>query len=292
MNVAIILNYKAATETISCVESLLVHCRTLDHIVVVDNNSQDGSSESLKQWQAERALDNVTILLNPHNSGYAGGNNYGLRWAMGNLQADYFWIINNDTYVESDAFSPLLAALKENQRQFVGSVVLSADTGRLECYGGGKLYPLFGKARLLGKDLTLEAMEQMRQKPDYLMGCSLAFTASLVREVGLMDESYFMYSEEVDWQFRAKRYGIAIQVIPQSRLFHYGSLSLGNRSTFYHYYRNRAATRFNKRFYGPAFAFASACFLSVITIIKERNHPGLAWSGVKGAFKGVAMSVK
>lgn len=292
MNVAIILNYKAATETISCVESLLVHCRTLDHIVVVDNNSQDGSSESLKQWQAERALDNVTILLNPHNNGYAGGNNYGLRWAMDNLQADYFWIINNDTYVESDAFSPLLAALKENQRQFVGSVVLSADTGRLECYGGGKLYPLFGKARLLGKDLTLEAMEQMRQKPDYLMGCSLAFTASLVREVGLMDESYFMYSEEVDWQFRAKRFGIAIQVIPQSRLFHYGSLSLGNRSTFYHYYRNRAATRFNKRFYGPAFAFASACFLSVITIIKERNHPGLAWSGVKGAFKGVAMSVK
>lgn len=292
MNVALILNYKAATETISCVESLLVHCPTLDHIVVVDNDSQDGSGEALKQWHAARALDNVTVLLNPQNNGYAGGNNYGLRWALDNLQATHFWIVNNDTYVESDAFTPLLKALESNDRQFVGSVVLSADTGRLECYGGGKLYPLFGKARLLGKDSTLEAMEQMQHKPDYLMGCSLAFAASLVREVGLMDESYFMYSEEVDWQFRAKRFGIGIQVIPGSRLFHYGSLSLGNRSAFYHYYRNRAATRFNKRFYGSAFAFASACFLSVITVIKERNHPGLAWSGIKGAFKGVAMSVK
>lgn len=292
MNVALILNYKAATETISCAESLLVHCPTLDHIVVVDNDSQDGSGEALKQWKADRALDNVTVLLNPKNNGYAGGNNYGLRWALDNLEATHFWIVNNDTYVEFDAFTPLLTALEHNDRQFVGSVVLSPDTGRLECYGGGKLYPLFGKARLLGKDLTLETMKQKRHKPDYLMGCSLAFTASLVREIGLMDESYFMYSEEVDWQFRAKRFGIGIQVVPESHLFHYGSLSLGSRSAFYHYYRNRAATRFNKRFYGPAFAFASACFLSVITVIKERNDLGLAWSGIKGAFKGVAMSVK
>ena len=292
MNVALILNYKAATETISCAESLLQHCPTLDHIVVVDNDSQDGSGEALKQWKTDHAPDNVTVLLNPKNNGYAGGNNYGLRWALENLQATHFWIVNNDTYVESDAFTPLLNALERNDRQFVGSVVLSADTGRLECYGGGKLYPLFGKARLLGKDVAIEAMEEMRQKPDYLMGCSLAFTASMVREVGLMDESYFMYSEEVDWQFRAKRFGIGIQVVPESRLFHYGSLSLGNRSAFYHYYRNRAATRFNKRFYGPAFAFASACFLSVITVIKEYDDLGLAWSGIKGAFKGVAMSVK
>jgi len=292
MNVALILNYKAATETISCAESLLIHCPTLDHIVVIDNDSQDGSGEVLEQWKADHALDKVTVLLNPKNNGYAGGNNYGLRWSLDNLKATHFWIVNNDTFVETDAFTPLLTALKRNDRQFVGSVVLSPETGRLECYGGGKLYPLFGKARLLGKDVTLEAMEEMQQKPDYLMGCSLAFTASTVREVGLMDESYFMYSEEVDWQFRAKRFGIGIQVVPDSRLFHYGSLSLGNRSAFYHYYRNRAATRFNKRFYGPAFAFASACFLSVITVIKERDDLGLAWSGVKGAFKGVAMSVK
>lgn len=292
MNVALILNYKAATETIGCVESLLAHCPTLDHIVVVDNDSQDGSAQAFDHWREERALGNVTVLANPENNGYAGGNNYGLRWAMANLQPRFFWIVNNDTYVDCDAFSPLLEALQKNQQQFVGSVVLSAASGDLECYGGGKLYPLLGKARLLGKGQTIEQMQEMRQQPDYLMGCSLAFPAALIERIGLMDESYFMYSEEVDWQFRARRFGISIQVVPQSRLFHYGSLSLGSRSAFYHYYRNRAATRFNKRFYGSAFAFASACFLSAITLIKEFRHPGLAWSGIKGAFKGVAMSVK
>lgn len=292
MNVALILNYKAATETISCVESLIAHCPALDHIVVVDNDSRDGSALAFDQWRESRRLDQVTVLCNPRNNGYAGGNNYGLRWAMEHLQPKYFWILNNDTYVDSDAFTPLLRALEGNDRQFVGSAVLSAESGRLECYGGGKLYPLFGKARLLGKDQTIEAMQQTGQAPDYLMGCSLAFSASLLDRIGLMDESYFMYSEEVDWQFRARKHGVGIQVIPASRLYHYGSMTMGSRSAFYHYYRNRAATRFNKRFYGSAFALASACFLSAITVIKEFRHPSLAWSGIKGAFKGVAMSVK
>ena len=294
MNVALILNYKAATETISCAESLLAHCPTVNHIVVVDNDSQDGSAAQLQAWLDEKAHPNVTFLRNPENNGYAGGNNYGLRWAMEHLQPSYFWVINNDTYVDSDAFSPLLQALQANDRQFVGSLVLSADTGRLECYGGGKLYPILGKARLLGKDQSLEAIDEQQQThaPDYIMGCSLAFSAALTREIGLMDEAYFMYFEEVDWQYRARRFGITSQVIPASRLFHYGSLSLGSRSAFYHYYRNRAATRFNKRFYGPAFALTSAFLLSAVTTLKEYRNPTLAWSGIKGAFKGVAMSVK
>ncbi|RRV18147.1 glycosyltransferase family 2 protein [Pseudomonas saudiphocaensis] len=294
MNVALILNYKAATETISCAESILAHCATLDHVVIIDNDSQDGSAVALQQWLDEKQHSNVTVLNNPENSGYAGGNNYGLRWAMENLNPEYFWVINNDTYVDSDAFSPLLEALKQNERQFVGSLVLSAETGRLECYGGGKLYPILGKARLLGKNQSIETLQQqgLAHIPDYLMGCSLAFSTALTKEIGLMDEKYFMYFEEVDWQYRAREFGISIKVIPESRLFHYGSLSLGSRSAFYHYYRNRAATRFNKRFYGPAFALVSAFLLSAVTTIKEFRHPTLAWSGIKGAFKGVAMSVK
>ncbi len=294
MNVALILNYKAATETISCAESLLAHCSTIDHIVIVDNDSQDGSALAFQQWLDEKAYPQVTLLCNPENNGYAGGNNYGLRWAMKNLQPTHFWVVNNDTYVDSDAFSPLVKALQHNNRQFVGSLVLSAETGRLECYGGGKLYPILGKARLLGKNQSIEALQQqnLQHDPDYIMGCSLAFSASLTEEIGLMDEDYFMYFEEVDWQYRARRFGVSIKVIPESRLFHYGSLSLGSRSAFYHYYRNRAATRFNKRFYGSVFAVVSAFLLSAVTTIKEYRNPTLAWSGIKGAFKGVAMSVK
>ena len=222
MNVALILNYKAATETISCVESLLAHCPALNHVVVIDNDSQDGSVVAFNQWLEAQPRHNVTVLANPETNGYAGGNNYGLRWALDNLPVTNFWIVNNDTYVDSDALTPLLDALAQNDRQFVGSVILSADTGRLECYGGGKLYPLLGKAKLLGKDQTLEAMAQTSEQPDYLMGCSLAFSAKLIDRIGMMDEAYFMYSEEVDWQFQAQKKGVSIRVVPESRLFHYG----------------------------------------------------------------------
>ncbi|MFC3607064.1 glycosyltransferase family 2 protein [Stutzerimonas tarimensis] len=292
MNIALILNYKAATETISCAESLLEHCPLLNHILVIDNHSMDGSEEALRDWVAQKSLENVTVLGSPENNGYAGGNNFGIRWALEHLNAETFWVVNNDTYVDYDAFTPLLETLQQNDRQFVGSLILSADDKTLECYGGGKLFPLLGKAKLLGKGETPETMIERNEQPDYLMGCSLAFTRRVIDEIGLMDENYFMYSEEVDWQYRAKRTGIGIQVVPTSRLFHYGSLSSGSRSAFYHYYRNRAATRFNKRYYGPLFAFISAFILSAITAIKEIRNPNLIWSGVKGAFKGVTMSVK
>ncbi|HBS81269.1 MAG TPA: glycosyltransferase family 2 protein, partial [Pseudomonas sp.] len=82
--------------------------------------------------------------------------------------------------------------------------------------------------------------QQPQHAPDYIMGCSLAFSAALTEEIGLMDEDYFMYFEEVDWQYRARSFGVSTRVIPESRLYHYGSLSLGSRSAFYHYYRNRA----------------------------------------------------
>lgn len=294
MNVVLILNYKAATETIGCAESILKHCPSIDHVVMIDNNSQDGSDIAIQAWIDQHGQSRATLLCNPDNSGYAGGNNFGLRWAMKNLQPEYFWVVNNDTYVNNDAFLPLLQELQKNDRQFVGSLIINSQTGNVECYGGGRLYPLLGKARLLGKDTRPDAIGQRSDQynPDYLMGCSVAFSAALTQEVGLMDEQYFMYFEEVDWQYRARPYGITIKVVPESHLFHFGSLTSGSRSAFYHYYFNRAATRFNKRFYGSGFALASAFFLSAVTTIKEIRNPSLAWSGIKGAFKGVSMSVK
>nr|WP_256834871.1 glycosyltransferase family 2 protein [Pseudomonas oleovorans] len=292
MNIAIVLNYKAIAETVVCVESLLIHCGRIDHIVVVDNFSEDGSAEIFRAWQKEKGKGRVTLLVNSQNSGYAGGNNLGIRWALDNFQVKYFWIVNNDAYVDSDAFSPMLSSLEVNDKQFVGSIILGARDGKVECYGGGKLYPLLGKAKLLGKGQTLDAVRQLCKKPDYLMGCSLAFSASMIRWVGLLDEEYFMYSEEVDWQYQAKRVGISIRVVPESYLFHVGSLGSGGRTAFYHYHRNRAAIRFNKRFYGIFFAFVSACILSIITVFQEFKKPSLVLSGVRGAFRGVMMSVK
>jgi len=231
------------------------------------------------------------VLASPRNDGYAGGNNYGMRWALDNLAVKHFWVVNNDAYVKDDAFAPLLAELQRAPKTIVGSVILSSQTGRLECYGGGILSPLLGKSKLLGKDIEVSEISKLDREPDYIMGCSMAFCASLLTEIGFMDEAYFMYSEEVDWQHQAKRKGVALKVSPESQLYHYGSMSSGGRSAFYHYFRNRAATRFNRKFHGTSYALVSAVLLSGITVLKEFKNPKLAWSGVKGAFKGATMHV-
>ncbi|TWI56592.1 hypothetical protein IQ22_01043 [Pseudomonas duriflava] len=291
MNVAMVLNYKAPKESISCAESVLEYCKSIDHIVLIDNDSQDGSYDVMKAWKESRSLDNVSVLASPHNNGYAGGNNFGMKWARENLDVTHFWILNNDAYVKNDAFKPLLAKITENKRTIAGSVIFSSQTGKVECYGGGILYPLLGKSKLLGKDLSAEELQNFSQEPDYIMGCSLAFNVSVIDEIGYMDESYFMYSEEVDWEHQAKQRGIALHVARDSHLYHYGSMSSGGRSAFYHYFRNRAATRFNKKFYGAPYALTSAILLSGITLLQEYKSPKLAWSGIKGAFKGATMHV-
>ncbi len=161
MNVVMVLNYKAPNETISCVESILKHCPSIDHAVVVDNDSQDGSIDVLQRWQADNGLSQVTVLASPRNDGYAGGNNYGMRWALDNLAVKHFWVVNNDAYVKDDAFAPLLAELQRAPKTIVGSVILSSQTGRLECYGGGILYPLLGKSKLLGKDIAVSDIAKL-----------------------------------------------------------------------------------------------------------------------------------
>nr|WP_019367273.1 glycosyltransferase family 2 protein [Pseudomonas luteola] len=291
MNVAMVLNYKAPQESISCAESILGFCKTIDHVVLIDNDSKDGSYEAMKQWKETQNVDRVSVIASPVNSGYAGGNNFGMKWAREQFKVENFWILNNDAYVKDDAFKPLLDKITADKNTIAGSVILSSQTGKIECYGGGIMYPLLGKSKLLGKGLSIDEIGQLNREPDYIMGCSLAFNAEILDKVGYMDESYFMYSEEVDWQHQAKKHGIALYVAPDSQLYHYGSMSSGGKSEFYYYFRNRAATRFNKKFYGSPYALMSAVFLSGITVLKEYKSPKLAWSGIKGAFKGATMHV-
>tara|TARA_R110000782_G_scaffold54571_2_gene115291 strand:+ start:6413 stop:7306 length:894 start_codon:yes stop_codon:yes gene_type:complete len=289
MNVVIVLNWCAAKETIECVNSILGGCPDIDLVCVVDNCSPDGSMDVLTEWLQSKRNDTNSIMLvkNSENSGYAGGNNFGLRKVLERFHSvENFWLFNNDAYVKEDAFGPLLDVLAEDSKAICGSVVLSSKDDTLECFGGGLLYPLLGKARLLGKGKSLSGLGAIGL-PDYIMGCSMAFSRKLLDEVGFMDESYFMYSEEIDWQFRAREKGFYIAVADNSIIYHHGSMSSGGRGAFYHFYRNRAAIMFNKKFYGARFALLSAAILSLITLSQELIHPSVALAGIRGAFAGL-----
>lgn len=282
---AVVLNWRAADETIKCVDSLLRFAKHLTSIVVVDNNSEDGSYEKLQSYYLKKS-GNVYVVNSDCNNGYAGGNNFGLRFALLNIKdIDYFWIVNNDAYILEDALLPMLEMVGE--RKIVGSLIVNSGTSRLECYGGGVLYPILGKSKLLYNGYDIKS--NFTRNPDYIMGCSMLFHTKAMTEVGFLDESYFMYSEEVDWQTKALKIGYKLSVCDKSIIYHLGSMSSGGKSEFYYFYRNRAAVFYNKRFYGVFFAFISAFNLSCITLLKEIKYPKKIISGVKGAFSGLVM---
>ncbi|KXI27222.1 hypothetical protein AX660_21045 [Paraglaciecola hydrolytica] len=281
------------SSTIKCVESVLKYTNT-DKILIVDNASPNESAKKIEQWINEQNVQGKVILISNHeNNGYGGGNNFGIAYCNTHFEYKKIWILNNDCYLESNALAPMLEYIDQNNKSIVGSVILRSSDGKLECYGGGIVYPLLGKAKLYLKGEDKDAIISYSDlSPDYIMGCSLLLTKQFIDEVGLMDEMYFMYSEEVDWQKRARNFGWKIIVAPTSYVFHLGSGGSGGRSPTYHFMRNKAAILYNKKFYGLGFTLLSAFLLMGVHIIVERKSMKNIFSGIHGIFVGLKTKVK
>lgn len=292
MIISLILNWMDYHSTIKCVESVLKYTN-IDKILVVDNASTNESAEKIEQWIKEQnVLEKVILISNLVNNGYGGGNNFGITYCNTHFDYEKIWILNNDCYLESNALAPMLECMYNNKKSVVGSVIIRSKDGKLECYGGGILYPLLGKAKLYLKGLDKESISKYSDlSPDYIMGCSLLISKSFIGEVGLMDEMYFMYSEEVDWQKRASSFGWKIIVAPTSYVFHLGSGGSGGRSPAYHFMRNKAAILYNKKFYGLGFALISSFLLFGVHIIIERKNMKNIFSGIHGIFIGLKTKV-
>lgn len=308
----VVLNWNAGADTIETVNSIIEHITSVTQIVVVDNASSDDSlsvigehasrSWALEGWKLRELSDvqcadnnieikhekTIFLLKNSNNSGYAGGNNLGMSFALSCLSTDYVWILNNDVVFKDDALTPMLEKMGSgNKLGFVGSVVLNANKqSEIECVGGGKYFPLLGKAKLSGKGMPYshDYVAKVSTDPDYIMGCSLLVDSQVIKNVGYMDESYFMYSEEIDWQKRASKDGWGIAVADESIVLHWGSKSSGGQGSNYHFYRNRAAIMYNKKFYGVVFSWVSAIMLSGIIVLQGWRRPKHVVAGVKGVF--------
>jgi len=297
INIAVILlNWNNADATIKCIESVLAGSILPTSIVVIDNHSADDSLKVINSWcknylykrQIENSNETNVILLESNvNSGYAGGNNIGIEFAKNKLSSECFWILNNDAQPDKNALEELLLIAKNNTKSFVSSVTLY-ENGLIEAYGGGTYFPIFGKAKLLHKKKRYQP--DLKISVNYLMGASLLLPCEIIDKVGYMDECFFMYSEEIDWQWRAINKGYEIQVAPKSIVYHAGSSS--TESYQYHYYRNRAAIMFNSIYFGCLYSIVSGLALSVYTAVRYAFKPKLVIFGIKGCFQGVCKKRK
>jgi len=225
----VIPHWNRKEELSRCLRSLAWQSR-LHQVVVIDNASTDASGEMLA---AE--FPRVRLYRCQSNLGFAGATNIGLRLAIA-AGAEYVLLLNNDTVAHPRLIEHLVEFARQDARRgIVAPSVYYLDRPTRLWSSGGEI------------DLTRCACHQLAaegKKPrqvDYASGCALLVASRLIQHVGLLDPRFFMYFEEVDWCLRARRAGFEIWHLPQAKVWHEVSATLGEKSPALHYYmaRNR-----------------------------------------------------
>ena len=203
------LNWRGVEDTLACLESLRQLTYPNWQVVVVDNGSGDDSVVHITDHCPE-----VDLVETGANLGFAGGCNVGIRRAL-DRGADYLWLLNSDTWVNSTALSAMVElAERDPALGAVGSVIYDqAVPERILAWGGGWVD--------LRRGRPSHALAQVEGAAlDYLTGASLLLRARALEQVGLLDESFFLYWEETDLCFRLRADGWKLGVAPDSRVWH------------------------------------------------------------------------
>lgn len=184
----------------------------------------------------------LILIQTGANLGFAGGNNVAIRFAMVQKDVDYLWLLNNDTVVEPQSLQAQ-AELADGDPTIgmVGAKLL--EYGRpsvIQAVAGGYVSSWRGMASHLGSGEEDEGQWSMPIEVDCIIGASLLVKALTVGDVGVLDERYFMYSEEMDWCVRTKRKGWRLVYSPGSTVWHKEGQSVGQKSALQDYYAVRS----------------------------------------------------
>ena len=234
----ILLNWHGWQDTIACLDSLA----SLDYpnyqVLVVDNGSTDDSVTRIAAAHPE-----IPIIETGHNLGFSGGCNVGVRRAL-EEGTDYIWLLNNDTTVDPQALSAMVAVAEADPGVGeVGSVLYYLDNPNdIQAWGGGRVSFWTGRSH-----------HQLSPVPNstlhYLTAASILLRRRALEQVGLLDEkTFFMYWEDTDFSFRLRKAGWRLAVADQSIVLHREHAATGKGSPLLDYYFNESAVRFFRRY--------------------------------------------
>jgi GT2 family glycosyltransferase len=247
----IIVNYRHYDDTIRCVDSLQASDYLDQRFVVVDNTEQGPSAEDL----GDRLDPCVEIIQARDNRGFAAGCNAGIRSALAG-DADFVWLVNPDAVVEPGTLSTLLAAAEEQpDAGILGARILDdRDPPRILFNGGvvdaaRKGAPLHQDEGRLDRDIPDGVVRDV----DYVTGACLLVRRSVLRQVGLLPEEYFLYFEETDYCLRVREAGWRAVIAPKARTWHLKRSTGKYPTSYYIYYMCRNRLHFSRRFFDAEF---------------------------------------
>jgi len=225
--VAVVLNWNGGDDTLDALASL----EGIESICV-DNGSTDGSDRLV-----EERFPDVEVLRTGANLGYAGGNNAGIRRAL-ERGADWVLILNNDAVAEPGLRAALERAVAQRPDAGLLACRVVGEDGTLQ-YGGAKYRSWIGysgRAQVRSPDVAPGTLLDV----DRADGAASVVSRAATEAAGLLDESLFLYVEDVDWSLRIRRAGFAVVYVPDAVVRHKGSAaSGGDRSTTNLYYDTR-----------------------------------------------------
>lgn len=240
----VLLNYKTAEMTLNAATAALRELDSIDgRLVIVDNDSQDGSFEYLSEQAQQRGWTEsgrVEVVASGHNGGFGAGNNFGIRHGLsGGRAPEFIYLLNSDAFVDPGAIKALIDFMVGHpQVGFAGSQLRGDDeaphtthfrfpsiAGEFE--GAIKLGPI---SRALKDAVVPMDPTDVPVQAGWVAGASMMIRTAALDDIGLFDETYFLYFEETDLCLRAARAGWETWFVPQSTVMHIGSVSTGMKT--------------------------------------------------------------
>lgn len=247
----IIVNWNGWKDTLECLASIQA-LKTDSYVIrtiVIDNHSSDHSVARIRS-----TYPRLDIIENEKNLGFTGGNNRGIHIAL-NGNASYIWLLNNDTIVDQNALLPLVEACSKGSTAIAGSKIYfyrgyeyhkkrykRSDIGHILWYAGGVIDWRNMYASHRGVDEVDCGQYDTSEETSFITGCSMMIASQVVSSIGLFDNSYYLYLEDVDFCLRAKRAGYQMVYIPSSNVWHKNAQSSDKPGSLLHQYyltRNR-----------------------------------------------------
>jgi GT2 family glycosyltransferase len=278
----IILNFRTPRLVNDCLDSLRDQVGPGIAVLVVDNASNDGSAASIRAFLQQRGYSWARVVESPVNGGFAAGNNVGIRA----VDARAYLLLNSDTIVRPGAVETLCQALEDHPQ--AGLIVPRTESldGRFdrnafvtprpisEFVRGAKIGVF---SRLLRRFDVIAELPTTSFEPEWVGFCAVVIRRAVIDQVGLLDERFFMYYEDVDYCMRVREAGFSIRYCPEARVVHLlgGSSGLTSangvekRAARYLY---EARARFFAKHYGrPGLVAANVAFSAGYAVSRARS---------------------
>ena len=232
----IILHFGKYQDTVECLDSLNnADKKNVNLKIFLADN---GTKENFPQYK------NISIIRNEKNLGFAAGINRGLKEAFKDRAVASFLILNNDTSVPKNFFEEII----KSENDITGAVIKFLNNkGEVIFDYGGRLNPWTGRTSHLEEK---KHFKKPAKEADYVSGCCMLVRRKVFESIGLFDERFFFYFEDVDFCLRAKKYGFKIGVQPQTVINHKLSSSIGRWSNRAIYYNIKANFQLVNKHFG------------------------------------------